>query len=687
MSPPPAAQARSGGDLDRKSVVSAARSVILVGNPNVGKSVLFGALTGRYVTVSNYPGTTVEVTRGSATLEGRAWHVMDTPGTNNLLPASEDEQVTRDILLVEPDYVCVQVCDAKNLRRGLLLATQLAEAEVPFTLALNMADEAASRGFHIDVDRLSAELGVDVVPTVAIQRHGLPALQASIGEARRSTFRPRYDPVLEEAIGLVAPLMPGGGVGKRALAVMVLAGDESLRPYLAARLSATELARIDEIRRGVAARFPESVRFVVARQRLAAADRLHDAVVTRSGASAGSTFARRLGGWSTHPVWGVPVLAAVLFVCYEFVGDLGAGTLVDFLEHTVFAKFLVPWTDAAVRFLAPDGPIELFLVGAPGLPVAQSNGLLVGKYGVVSMGLSYGIAIVLPIVCTFFIAFSILEDSGYLPRLAVMVNQIFKKMGLNGKAVLPMVLGLGCDTMATMTARIMETRKERVIVTLLLALAVPCSAQIAVILAMTSRLPFAATLWFGGTLVLVIFLVGWLAAKVLPGRGSDFMLELPPLRIPQAGNVAVKTLARMEWYLREALPLFVVGTLILYGLDRFGGLAVAERVAEPVVTGLLGLPRVAAGAFILGFLRRDYAAAGLFVIYQPYMDAGTLTHPMEIEVVVALVTITLFIPCIANFFMILKERGWRTGLAIAGFVVPFAIAVGAVLNVLMRRYY
>jgi len=685
--PPQGAQARADADLDRKAVVQAARSVILVGNPNVGKSVLFGALTGRYVTVSNYPGTTVEVTRGSATLEGRAWHVMDTPGTNNLLPASEDEQVTRDILLVEDGYVCVQVCDAKNLRRGLLLACQLAEAEVPFTLALNMADEAASRGIQIDVPRLSRELGVDVVSTVAVERKGLSTLQASIAGARRSGFRPHYDPPIEEAIGRIAPLMPKLGIGPRALAVMALAGDDSLRPHLAARLTSGDLARIDEVRRGLAARYPESLRFVVARQRLVAADRLHDAVVTRTGASAASGFARRVGGWSTHPVWGVPVLLLVLALSYLFVGDLGAGTLVDFLENTVFASYVVPWTDALVRFLSPDGAIEAFLVGAPGTPVDASGGILVGKYGLVSMGLAYGFAIVLPIVFTFFITFSILEDSGYLPRLAVMVNQVFKKMGLNGKAVLPMVLGLGCDTMATMTARIMETRKERVIVTLLLALAVPCSAQIAVILAMTSRLPLEASLWFGGTIMLVIFLVGWLAAKVLPGRGSDFMLELPPLRVPQAGNVAVKTLARIEWYLREALPLFVAGTLILWVLDRVGGLVVIEKAAAPVVVGLLALPAAAAGAFILGFLRRDYAAAGLFMIYEPFMDAGTLTRSMEIEVVVALVTVTLFIPCIANFFMILKERGWRTGLAIAAFIVPFAVLVGAGLNVVMRALY
>jgi ferrous iron transport protein B len=684
VTPPPPSAAASAALDDRKQVVSAARAVILIGNPNVGKSVLFGALTGRYVTVSNYPGTTVEVTRGSATIEGQPWHVMDTPGTNNLIPMSEDEQVTRDILLSERGYVALQVCDAKNLRRGLLVSLQLAEAGIPFALALNMADEASSRGLAIDAERLSRELGVDVVPTVAVQRQGVPALQSRLSSARSSPVRVRYDPHIEAAIAEVEPLMPPGGIGPRALAVMTLAGDESLRPRLAAHLSVPDLARIDGVRRALAARYPESLRYVVARQRLAAADRLHDQVVTRGGASLASGVGRRLAGWATHPLWGVPILALTLLLAYEFVGVLGAKTLVDFMENTVFAEWLVPLADRAVRWAVPWEGVVRFLVGPAGVPYREHAGFLIGKYGLLSMGLAYGMAIVLPIVTTFFIAFSVLEDSGYLPRLAVMVNKVFKRMGLNGKAVLPMVLGLGCDTMATMTARIMETRKERVIVTLLLALAVPCSAQIAVILAMTASLSLAANLWFVGTLLVVIFLVGWLAAKVLPGRGSDFMLELPPLRVPQASNIAVKTLARIEWYLREALPLFVVGTLILWTLDRIGGLAVLERAASPVVVGLLGLPKEAAAAFILGFLRRDYAAAGLFDQFKPFMDAGTMTWNQEIQVTVALVTITLFIPCIANFFMILKERGWRTGVGMAAFIIPFSFGVGAGVNQLMR---
>jgi ferrous iron transport protein B len=579
------------------------------------------------------------------------------------------------------------VCDAKNLRRALLLTAQLAEARVPFLLALNMADEAKSRGFSIDVEKLAGALGIDVVPTVAVQRQGLHALQARLGAARPSSFTPRYDTHIEEAIAAVAPLMPAGGLSSRALAIMALVGDDSLRALLASHLPVASLDRLDAVRRTLASRYPESLRFVVARQRLAAVDRLHDAVVSVGDRSVGSSLARRLGAWSTHPLYGLPILLLVLFVAYEFVGVLGAGKAVDFLEHTVFQEHLVPWLDAALRAVLPAGVLQTFLIGPAGVPYLEHGGFLVGRYGLVSMGLSYAVAIVLPIVTTFFIAFSIMEDSGYLPRLAVMVNKIFKRMGLNGKAVLPMVLGLGCDTMATMTARIMETRKERVIVTLLLALAVPCSAQLAVILAMTAGLPVVALLWFGGTLLLIIFLVGWLSAKVIPGRGSDFMLELPPLRVPQASNVAVKTLARIEWYLREALPLFMLGTLLLWGLDRFHLMAALERGFEPVMSGLLGLPKEAAGAFILGFLRRDYAAAGLFQHYQPFMAAGTMTRAMQIEVVVALVTITLFIPCIANFFMILKERGWRVGLSMMAFILPFAFGVGALVNRLMGWLY
>jgi ferrous iron transport protein B len=240
-----------------------------------------------------------------------------------------------------------------------------------------------------------------------------------------------------------------------------------------------------------------------------------------------------------------------------------------------------------------------------------------------------------------------------------------------------MVLGLGCDTMATLTTRVLETPKERLIVILLLALGVPCSAQLAVVLGLLSGLPPLAFAIWAGTVLAVIVVVGRLAAMVLPGRGSDFVLELPPLRVPRAGNILVKTLARVEWYLREAVPLFVLGTLILFAADRLGLLGGLERAAAPVMQGLLGLPRETAGAFVIGFLRRDFGAAGLYRLAQE----GRLE---PVQIVVASVTITLFIPCIASFFMIVKERGWRTGLAVAGFVTVTALGVGGAVNATLR---
>jgi ferrous iron transport protein B len=295
------------------------------------------------------------------------------------------------------------------------------------------------------------------------------------------------------------------------------------------------------------------------------------------------------------------------------------------------------------------------------------------------MALTYSIAIVLPIVGTFFIAFGILEDSGYLPRLAIMVNRVFRVMGLSGKAVLPMVLGLGCDTMATLTARILETKKERIIVTLLLALGVPCSAQLGVILGMLAGVSARATAIWVGVVIGTIFLIGILAREIVPGESSDFILELPPIRLPQLSNVVLKTIARIEWYLREAVPLFILGTLVLFFFDKLGLLLWLEEIASPIVVGFLGLPVRATEAFLVGFLRRDYGAAGLFMLAR----AGELT---PLQVVVSLVTITLFVPCIANFFIIIKERGWKTAIAIVSFIFPFAFLVGGLLNFFLHFF-
>jgi len=639
--------------------------ILLVGNPNVGKSALFGRLTGMYVTVSNYPGTTVELTRASARLDGTRVEIVDTPGANSFLPTTDDERVTRDLLVQGGEQRVLAVGDAKSLERAVVLAVQLCEMQVPFALVLNMIDESRSLGIEIDVAGLEERLGVDVVPTIATTGEGVEMVASTLEGLRRGRLRVEYPEEVEHAVARIEPMLPATSIAPRALALMVLGGDPPLDEWLRSVVGAADFDTIALARAEAAAHHREPLSYLLNRTRLAAAHGITAAVRSRDEApTAVGRVVERLDRATTHTLWGIPILAAVLYAAYQFVGVFGAGTLVGLLEEGLFGKFI--------------NPLSTRLIDAI-VPFAWLRDALVGEYGVITMALTYSLALVLPIVGTFFVAFGVLEDSGYLPRLAIMVNRVMKRIGLNGKAVLPMVLGLGCDTMATLTTRILETRKERLIVILLLALGVPCSAQLTVILAILGALsPVAVMIWIGVVLG-VLFLVGRMANAVLPGRGSDFVLEIPPLRVPRIKNILVKTLARIEWYLKEAVPLFVLGTLILFVADRLDVLGWLERAVEPVLGGLLGLPRETAATFIIGFLRRDFGAAGLYHM----AETGALD---AVQAVVAVVTITLFIPCIANFFMIVKERGWRTGVAISAFVFPFAIGVGALLNWALRAF-
>jgi ferrous iron transport protein B len=502
---------------------------------------------------------------------------------------------------------------------------------------------------------------------IATQRWNLDKLQNIFLLHKSPEFPVKYPDAIEEAILEIAGFLqrglnpPKARISTRSIAIMLLSGDATIKEWLADKLGAPDIKRIEQIRASIQARYPEPVGYTINRIRLAFADALLSKVVKKE-SSSGGRLAHLIGTLSMHPVWGIPVLLAVLFLMYEFVGVLGAGISVDFFESVIFGEFLNPWVTRVVEYVLPTGLI---------------HDLIVGPYGIMTMAVTYAVAIVLPIVGFFFIFFGILEDSGYLPRLAIMVDRVFKLMGLNGKAVLPMVLGLGCDTMATMTTRILETKKERVVVTLLLALGVPCSAQLGVILGMLGSVSFTATLVWLGVVVAVIFIVGYLASKVLPGETSDFILEIPPIRVPQISNILLKTLVRVEWYLKEALPLFILGTLVLFVLDKTQGLKAVEMVAAPIVQGFLGLPVEATQAFIVGFLRRDYGAAGLLALQRDGM-----LNPLQ--AVVSLVTITLFVPCIANLFIIIKERGVKTALWMTAFIFPFAVFVGGVLNFALR---
>jgi ferrous iron transport protein B len=640
---------------------SSKEKVILIGNPNVGKSVIFNYLTGKYVTVSNYPGTTVEVATGTMETHGKRFQVVDTPGINSLIPMSEDERVTRDILLNEPQRHLLQVIDAKNLRRGLLISLQLLEMRLPFILILNMWDEAKSRGIEIQTQGLSKILGAPVFKTVATRKKGVEKIKENLQIRPPPSISMVYPEAIENSALRITALLPEAPISKRSLALMLLAGDESLAEWLHKNLLKEIILQIEKIRQETQAYFAEPIGSLINQARLRRADELLSQVMKIRG-EAPQTVAAFLGKLSIHPFWGIPIILFVLWGTYQFVGVFGAQTSVKFLEETVFGKWFLPPITSLIHRLLP-------------IPFLQE--LLIGPYGVITMALTYAIAIVLPIVGCFFLVFGFMEDSGYLPRLAVMTNKLFKKMGLNGKAVLPMVLGLGCDTMATMTTRILETEKDRTIVTLLLALAVPCSAQLGVILGMFAGLPAIYLLIWISLLAAILVVVGYLAALVIPGESSDFILEIPPLRIPQISNILVKTLARIEWYLKEAVPLFILGTLILFTLHKTRVLTLLERMATPLIVHFLGLPAKTTEAFIIGFLRRDYGAAGLFIMAK---DGQLDPH----QILVSLVTLTLFIPCIAQFFMMIKERGLKKTLWMSAVIFPIAFGVGGMLNFLLK---
>ncbi len=629
--------------------------VALVGQPNVGKSSVFHGLTGRHAAVANYPGTTVEITRAAAAL-APSLTVVDTPGLLAMPARNPGEEVTLRLLLGGDVRRVVQVGDAKNPRRTLLLTAQLAELGIPMVLALNMADEASARGVVVDAALVASHFGLPVIATVATTGDGIGALGPALQQAGAPAFRISYPDPVEDALAAMVADLEQAPLPPRGMALLWLAGDPAAARWLHAHLDPSTVSQLEQQRTALQLRFSLPLASVLQAVRMEFVARVSAQTVRDAGEEQGWTA--RLGRAAAHPGWGLPILAGVLGGLYWFVGVFGAGMLVDRIENDLFGRVVNPRVTGWVEALAPVD----FAVDA-----------LVGEYGLWTMGMTYALALILPIVATFFVAFGVLEDSGYLPRLSVLTNRVFRALGLNGQAVVPMVLGLGCVTMATMTTRTLETRRERMLVILLLALAVPCSAQLGVVMGLLASLSFVATLIWSGTVLAVLLAVGWLAARLLRGVRAPLLVELPPLRRPQLANVLVKTLARVEWYLAEVVPLFLAGSAVLFLADAFGLLSRIVDAAEPLVVGWLGLPAAAATAFLMGFLRRDFGAAGLFAL----AAGGVLSAG---QLVVAMVTITLFVPCIASVLMIARERGWATAGALTATIFPLAFLVGGLLS-------
>jgi len=638
------------------------RTVMLVGSPNVGKSVIFNDLTGRYAVVSNYPGTTVEVTRGRARVGDVSLEIIDSPGSYSLVAVSEDEQVTQRLLMEERADVVVHVVDAKSLGRMLPLTFQLIEAGAPLAVDVNIIDEAERVGLSVEPGVLGAELGLPVVATAAARGVGMDGLRALLRgkPPARSGFRVAYPEPVESAASRIVDLLHGEyGIARRAVALLLLQRDARVWERVT-RLDADSVVEIERIVAEVEAKYGNPVGYPIAVARQKEADRIAGRALRRSPKPVRRDVREVLGALAMHPLAGIPLLAAVLyFGLYLFVGRLGAGVAVDFLDERVFGRYINP-------------PVAAFFTRV--LPWPAVADLFVGEYGIITLGLRYALAIVLPLVGAFFLIFSLLEDSGYLPRLALLVDRLFKRIGLSGRAVIPIVLGLGCGAMATLVTRVLETRRERIIATFLLALAIPCSAQLGVILGLLSSHPAALAIW-AGVVSGVFLLSGSLAAKLVPGETARFYLEIPPMRWPSARNVGAKTLARLKWYGAEVIPIFVAASVLIWIGQLTHVFQVAVAVMRPAVNAI-GLPDPAAEAFLFGFLRRDYGAARLFDVH----GAGAVSG---VSLVVAMVTITLFVPCVAQFLVMVKERGMRTAMAVGAIILPFAFGIGYLLNVVL----
>jgi ferrous iron transport protein B len=566
------------------------RKILLMGNPNVGKSVIFTRLTGVNVIASNYPGTTVEFTRGHMKLGDEQVEIIDVPGTYDLDPVSPAEKVA--VRMVQEGDVIIDVVDATNLERNLNLTLQLLQDGKPVVVVLNLWDETRHIGIFIDVDKLREILGVPVVPTCAITGEGIKELVSEIPHAKVSSFR--YDPEKRwEKVGEI--------VG--------------------------QVQRITH--------------------------RHH-------------TFLERLEDLSIKPATGLPLALVTLFVIFQIIRFIGEG-LIGFVFEPIFEKLWAPLV-MQVSGLLGSGFLHDILIGR----LVEGRIDFVESLGLLTTGLFVPIAMVLPYVFSFYLVLSFLEDSGYLPRLAVLVDNVMHKFGLHGLAIIPMMLGLGCNVPGAMATRVLETRRERFIAATLMAIAVPCMAQMAMVAGLIGKYGAKGFGLVFGSLFLVWVVLGVLLNRFSKGESPEIFVEIPAYRMPYWRALLKKVWMRIRGFLREAIPFVLLGVLVTNILYSAGIIRFIGRLTSPIVTGVLGLPQDAVGALIIGFLRKDVAVGML-------LPLGLNLS----QLVVASVVLTMYFPCIATFAVLIRELGIKDMMKSAAIMIASALVVGGLLNLIL----
>ena len=595
--------------------------IVLVGNPNVGKSIFFNYLTDTYVSVSNYPGTTLDISSGNY----KDNIVLDTPGVYGVSSFNDEEKVARDIIL-SADIV-INVVDAVHLERDLFLTQQLIDMGKKVIVALNMMDEAKKRGLNIDIEKLEKELGIKVVPTVAPKKKGFSDLENHIDKAQKGQISLEQD--MEKELNNI-----NKSVGNRADSLLILEGDENV-----AALHNME---------------PKENREKVYMQRRNRVNDIVEEIITKE--ETNNSIGDKIGSLLLRPLTGIPILFLILYLLYQFIGVFVAQTLVGITEEMIMIEIYQPFIiDLVSRFIAPQS-----LIGK----------ILIGEFGVLTMTVTYIFGLLLPLVAGFYFFLSLLEDSGYMPRIAALVDRGLTYLGLNGRAIIPMLLGFGCVTMATVTTRLLGSKREKIIAIFLLGLAIPCSAQLGVIAGLIAPLGFKYFVIYVITIFLVYAIAGTFLNKVLPGESTDLLIDLPPVRVPEIKNIFKKTYLKSKYFIVEAGPIFAGGAVGITLLKEGGILEWIQNVVAPFIVGWLKLPKETTEAFIMGIIRRDFGAAGL--------NSLALTND---QTLVALIVITLFVPCIAAMLVMIKEQGIKQaamvwlGSWIAAFTVGGIVAL------------
>jgi len=636
---------------------------LLLGLPNVGKSTIFSRLSNDKIRISTYPGTVVEIKRGKLRVEGHEIEIIDVPGVYNLSSNSDNEKVARNLLIDETPDLVIQVADAKNLKRSFVLTSLLAEFNIPLVLVLNMVDEAAQRGIKVKRHKLEDILGTAVIETVASEGVGIASVISALGKALKPSYPSRYPTTLADAVRSLAGLMADKSYAeweKRALALFSLADDKETSRWARQRSGINDNTVALHIIEDAGRSFYRPLDLIISRANDLWAEALYAESVYFTPVTS-TPLLDRIGHLALTPVTGSLILFILLAALYFIVGKFAAGYLVDFLVKDFFGGVVAPHLNHAMTVI----------------PFALVREILGGEYGLYTMALIPAFGLVLPVIVVFFFIFGFIEDSGYFSRLSILLNRLFRKIGLNGKAVLPIVLGFSCVTMATISTRILDSKKERFIAIFLLSLGVPCSAKLSVIVVILAQVSFAAFLVVFGVVFALTMTSGFILSKLMHAESSPFIMEIPPIRIPSLRNVITKTSYRSLMFLREALPLFIISALGLFLVEKIGLLVYVEDLAAPVVKGFLGLPPQFAESLIMGFIRGE---AGIAVL-KKMADAGVMDH---LQLVVAMIVTILFIPCVTNFLLIIKEQGSKKAFAIIISVTACAIMIGGIMNYFFR---